>query len=150
MSAVVVPSKSRTVCVYIRVVHFFDYTQLSTSTPDTKYLVPTQVDPQKKLGPIITKKEALDTPKVYVVAACLFSTPLHNKKYQKRAFLCILSKRVTSTTPLNIALGIGIIECFGKIGLFLLNKLKSRPIFPPLQYIQLLHKLWACLGLLFY
>ena len=54
----------------IRVVHFFDYTQLSTSTLDTKYLVPTQVDPLKKVGIIISKKEALDTPKVYVVPIC--------------------------------------------------------------------------------
>ena len=54
----------------IRVVHFFDYTQLSTSTLDTKYLGPTQVDPRKKVGPIITKKEALDTPKVYGVTIC--------------------------------------------------------------------------------
>ena len=37
---------------------------------DTKYLGPNQVEPRKKLGPIISQKIRHDTPKVYEVTVC--------------------------------------------------------------------------------
>ena len=82
--------------------------------------------PTKNECPIISKEKALATPKVYVVAACLCTTPLHNKKCSKRPFLCVQSKKVTSTTPLNIGFYIHIIEFLFKNRTFLLNKLKNR------------------------
>ena len=51
----------------LRVVHFFDNMELSTATSDTNYLVPNRVEPPKKSGPIISKKQPRATPKVYVV-----------------------------------------------------------------------------------
>ena len=54
----------------IRVVHFFDNMELSTATSDTNYLVPNRVEPPKKSGPIISKKQPRATPKVYVVPVC--------------------------------------------------------------------------------
>ena len=45
-------------------------------------------------------------------------------------------------TLLNIGKAIGIVELRQKIGTFLLNKMVSQRIFPPLHYIALLHKLW--------
>ena len=56
--------------MYSRLVRFFHFLQLSTGAFDTKYLVPNQVDPQKKLGPIISQKIWHDTLKVYEVTLC--------------------------------------------------------------------------------
>ena len=69
------------------------------------------------------------------------SSTLRNKKCQKRPFPGQISKKVTSTTPLNIGFYLYIIECFGKNGYFLLNKVVETADFTMIQYITLLHKL---------
>ena len=53
-----------------RLVRFFYFLELSTTPFDTKYLRPNQVDPQKKLGPIISQKIQHGTLKVYEVTVC--------------------------------------------------------------------------------
>ena len=54
----------------IRLVRFFYFFELSRGAFDTKYLGPNQVEPRKKLGPIISQKIRHDTPKVYEVTVC--------------------------------------------------------------------------------
>ena len=58
-----------------------------------------------------------------------------SKILQFRPFLVTLRQKVTSTTPLNIAKHIGIIEFCSKIGQLLLNKVVSLRCFHPPQYI---------------
>ena len=53
----------RIICVYNSVVHFFGYIELSTSTSNTKYLVPTQVDPPKMSTPLLVKRKPQPRPK---------------------------------------------------------------------------------------
>ena len=58
-------------------------------------------------------------------------------KGQNRLFSLNQRKIFTSTTPLNIAKHVGIVEFLVKDGHLLLNKTISRRFGPPLQYITL-------------